>query len=348
MVVIRPVLDSDLEAVYSLSANANIGLTTLPHDKEVLARRIKESQRTFVFEPEKPKGETYLFVAEDTANHKLVGTSAIISKVGGFQPNYTYQIQTVTKESKLLNVCKEIQYFKLRIDHNGPSEIGTLFLSPEYRGRRNLGRLLSLSRFLFMAQFSHCFEAIVIAEMRGVIDDSGRSDFWEALGKHFFEVELKKADLMVMKDKSFIAELMPKHPIYLPLLPKEAQEVIGRAHRNTRPALHLLEQEGFKFTGEVDIFEAGPVVSCKVKKVRMVKESRIGRVDEIRSSIANSSEYIIANVNRMESFRACVGGVLIVADSSIALSHAAAKALKITIGDSVRYSPIRPISRIQK
>ena len=342
MVVIRPVVESDLEAIFKLSANAHVGLTTLPHDKGVLKRRIKESQRNFVFEPEKPGGETFLFVAEDTLEQKLIGTSAVISKVGGFLPNYTYQIQTVTKKSKLLNVYKDIQYLKLRIDHNGPTELGTLFLSPAYRGQRNLGRLLSLSRFLFVAQFSQCFEAVVIAEMRGVIDESGKSDFWEALGKHFFEVELKKADLMVMKDKSFIAELMPKHPIYLPLLPKKAQEVIGQAHRNTRPALRLLQQEGFAFTGEVDIFEAGPVVSCKVKNVRTIKESRVGKIKTINPHDTGAAEYIVATVSSMKSFRACLGSISILADSCIALSEAVAGTLKVTTGDSVRFSPARP------
>ena len=342
MVVIRPILDSDLEAIYDLSANAMVGLTSLPYDKEVLRRRIKESQRSFEFEPEKPGGDTYLFVAEDEVTKKLVGTSAVMSKVGGFQPNYTYQIQKVAKKSKLLNVRKEIQYLKLRTDHDGPSELGTLFLAPEYRGIRNLGRLLSLSRFLFISQFPQCFEAIVIAEMRGVIDEAGNSAFWEALGKHFFEVELKKADLMVMKDKSFIAELMPKHPIYIPLLPKKAQEVIGKAHKNTRPALHLLQQEGFTFSGEVDIFEAGPVVSCKVKDVRTVRYSRIGRVVETKISIDDPKDYMIANVETMKSYRACVGRVLILSNSDIALTEDVVKYLKISNNELVRYAPIRP------
>ena len=37
--------------------------------------------------------------------------------------------------------------------------------------------------------------------------------------------------------KGFIADLMPKLPIYVNLLSKEAQAVIGEVHDNTRPAL---------------------------------------------------------------------------------------------------------------
>ncbi|MFN3589050.1 MAG: arginine N-succinyltransferase, partial [Spirosomataceae bacterium] len=37
--------------------------------------------------------------------------------------------------------------------------------------------------------------------------------------------------------KVFIAELMPKYPIYVSLLSKEAQAVIGKVHEKTRPAL---------------------------------------------------------------------------------------------------------------
>ena len=52
-------------------------------------------------------------------------------------------------------------------EHNGPCEIGSLFLAPVHRGGHN-GRVLSLSRFLFMADHEHCFDPVVLAEMRGV------------------------------------------------------------------------------------------------------------------------------------------------------------------------------------
>src|SRR5436190_12290712 len=119
---------------------------------DVLSRRVKESVRSFSSVPDKPGGETYFFVLEDLDKKKVVGTAAIFSKVGGYQPFYTYKVCNVHKESRTLNVKKDNQYLQLVMIHNGPTELGTLFLLPEYRGSNN-GRLLSLSRFMFMAQY---------------------------------------------------------------------------------------------------------------------------------------------------------------------------------------------------
>ena len=94
-------------------------------------------------------------------------------------------------------------------------------------------------------------------------------------------MEFQQADRLSMKNKHFIAESMPTHPIYVPLLPKKAQEVIGKVHPNTEPALKLLESEGFAFNQEVDIFEAGPVVSCDKSEIRCVKESTSGRLHHL-------------------------------------------------------------------
>ncbi|HZN69665.1 MAG TPA: arginine N-succinyltransferase, partial [Tepidisphaeraceae bacterium] len=226
MLVIRPVSISDLDQLLALTASTGYGLTTLPADPQFLRKRILKSQRSFDGIGDRPAGETYLFVMEDAATGKVVGTSGVVSKVGGFEPFYAYRIETTVHESKFLGVRKEIQVLHLVAEHNGPCEIGSLFLSPEYRGGSN-GRLLSLSRFLFMADNEACFDPVVLAEMRGVVDAEGRSPFWDAVGKHFFHIDYPRADYLSVIDKRFIADLMPKHPIYITLLPPEAKAVIG-------------------------------------------------------------------------------------------------------------------------
>ncbi len=45
--------------------------------------------------------------------------------------------------------------------------------------------------------------------------------------------------------KVFIAELMPRFPVYVDLLPKDAQEVIGKMHPHTLPKKSKL---GFSFS----------------------------------------------------------------------------------------------------
>ena len=98
--------------------------------------------------------------------------------------------------------------------------------------------------------------------------------FWEALGRHFFAVDFTEADQQTTVNKAFIAELMPRHPIYTNLLPDEARNVIGVTHESTTPARHLLESEGFHYTGYVDIFDGGPLLETRVKDLRIVHDSR--------------------------------------------------------------------------
>jgi arginine N-succinyltransferase len=86
--------------------------------------------------------------------------------------------------------------------------------------------------------------------------------------------------LTAIGKKSFIAELMPRQPLYVAYLPDDAQEVIGQVHRSTLPARKLLEQEGMHYEGYVDIFDAGPVLQGRVKELRAVRDSVLTVVDE--------------------------------------------------------------------
>jgi arginine N-succinyltransferase len=339
MVVIRPVSMNDLDELVSLVALAGFGLTTLPADANLLGQRIEGSMRGFEKLRQEPEGEPYLFVMEDLTTGKVVGTCGVYSKVGGFEPFYAYRIEMTLHESKMLKVRKEIPTLHLDMNHNGPSEIGSLFLHPAYRGGGN-GRLLSIGRFMFMAEFKKFFDPNVIAEMRGVIDAQGRSPFWDAIGKHFFELELPRADYLSIVNKRFIAELMPKHPIYIPLLPAEAQAVIGKVHEQTAPALHVLESEGFTYNHMIDIFEAGPCVSTPLKKIRAIKESVRTKVSAIIEGPIESPTYIISNTHR--DFRACMGQVRIEKDESVTITKLTGLALRVKVGDKVRYVTAKP------
>ena len=340
MVVIRPITLDDLQAVEALTEFTGFGLTTLPRDKVLLRRRIRDSLHGFdkLVDEDPPGGETYLFVMEDQESQKVVGTSGIVSKVGGFEPFYAYRVETAIVESQQLNVRKEISTLHLVEQHNGPCEIGSLFLKPDFRKDGN-GRLLSLARFLFMADHREYFDPLVIAEMRGVVDDHGSAPFWDAVGKHFFDIDFPSADYLSMVNKKFIADLMPRHPIYIPLLPAEAQAVIGEVHEQTRPAMKLLEDEGFRRCGMVDIFEAGPVVRCPLKDIRSIAHSTRAIVEELTNQ-ATGLPMIVANTR--QDFRACKANVEILSGGGVRLDSAAATCLRVKAGESVRFVSPRP------
>jgi arginine N-succinyltransferase len=324
-----------------MSKFTQIGLTTLPHDKKILCNRILESLHSFSSDLDKPKGDPYLFVLEDISTHAVIGICGVLSKIGGFEPFYTYEIKTILKKSRHLNVKNEITYLRLLRVHNGPSEAGTLFLMPQAR-QNGAGRLLSLSRFLFIAQYRKRFEKRIVAEMRGYFDNNGKSPFWESVSRYFFPVEFEIADLMQMKDKSFIEDLIPEHPLYVALLPYAAQKVIGKIYKDTEPALHILEREGFKRTNEVSIFDAGPVVSAKVDEIRSVKDSRVAEIAGFVDSINSKNLYLIANVQSISHFRVAIGQLRKLRNQSIRVTKEVGSALCLKTSDQVRYVPLRP------
>lgn len=345
MVVIRPVRLSDLEPLLALASEAGVGLTTLPNDADILTRRIKKSLRSMEQIPDRPGGETYLFVMEDLATHKVVGASGIVSKVGGFEPFYAYKIKKQIAQSKELKVRKQIKVLHLVRQHNGPAEIGSLYLSPGYRGSaenpavRDNGRLLQLSRFLFLAEHREAFEPIVVSELRGLIDPLGRSAFWDALGRHFFDIEFRQADHLSVVSKRFIADLMPRHPIYIPLLPTEAQDAIGQVHESSKPAMKNLEAEGFHFCGMVDIFDAGPCLACRRDEIRTVRDSQTAKIEKIAAEPIESAMYLIGH-NGGEAFRACTAK-LAIEPNGIQLNAETAEALNVTLGQTVRFALLR-------
>ncbi|HEY1684960.1 MAG TPA: arginine N-succinyltransferase [Tepidisphaeraceae bacterium] len=376
MVVVRPIRLEDLQPLFELVKFTGFGLTTLPRDEALLRRRIEKSLVGFNAD-KSAQPRTYLFAMEDAG--QLIGICGVVSQVGGVEPFYTYRVQKNIIESKQLGVRKEIEALHLSVLKTGPSEIGSLFLSPQYRHDGN-GRLLSLCRFLFMADHLDYFNDTVIAEMRGVVDAQGNSPFWEAVGRNFFEVDFPKADYLSMDNKQFIADLMPKHPIYIPLLPKEARDVLGKVHPDTQPALKMLQSEGFADANMRDLFEGGPTIQCEVKKVRAIRESMKIPVGEIicasspspciqgegrgggtASAFRNDPlltpppEYkgrekgrsvpmIITNT-RLTDFRACKATVE-VRDGKARIESNVAEALQVKVGEPIRFVTGTPAQNV--
>ncbi len=191
----------------------------------------------------------------------------------------------MVRVSQKLNIQKQYQVLHLVNDYQGYSEVCTLYLSPEYRQHNN-GAFLSKVRFLFMAQFQQRFTEKVIAEMRGYTDSNDVSPFWRSLGVHFFKIDFEEADYLTAKaNKQFISDLMPRHPIYVSLLTKQAQEAIGKTHSKTRSALKILKRENFIFNQQIDIFDGGPVVEAQLSLIKTLRESKVYYLDGVVKTI---------------------------------------------------------------
>ncbi|MCY1429492.1 Arginine N-succinyltransferase subunit beta [compost metagenome] len=165
-------------------------------------------------------------------------------------------------------------------------------------------------------------------------DEEGRSPFWESLGRHFFKMEFSQADYLTgVGNKAFIAELMPKFPLYTCFLSEEARAVIGRVHPNTEPALAMLKAEGFSYQGYVDIFDAGPAIEAPTDKIRAIADSET-LVLAIGTPGDDAEPYLIHNRKREECRIAAAPAR--VAAGSLVVDAQTAKRLRLAAGASVR------------
>jgi arginine N-succinyltransferase len=339
MFIIRPIDQKDIDGIMKLLEKSGHGLTTLPKDPDVIKKRIRQSDRSFNHREEGPAGEDYLFIMEEFFTGKIVGVCAIISKIGGFMPYYFYRLEKTHHESKLIHIKNDVTVLHFHPVHNGPAEICSLYLDPEFRNSQN-GRFLSLSRFLFIAENRKFFEDQVIAEMRGMVNDQGHSPFWDAVGEKYIKMDFAKADHLYAKNRRFVEDLVPKQPVIANLLPEDAQFVIGKVHPNTEPAKRILEQEGFKFSGLVGLFEPGPVLIADVDNIRAIKESIVGDIKEIADKSFKSEDFIISRTNG--TFRSALGGVVKLKSGGYKISGVTAAALKLRLGDKIRFVSFRP------
>lgn len=334
MLVVRPIKPEDYPALYECAVESGHGFTSLPVDEDLLQRRIARAQEAFARETvSEPGEEGYLFVMEDTSTGTIAGCSGIEAAVGLSDAFYHYRQGTVVHHSKELGIYNALETLTLCNDYTGVSELCTLFLREPFRANQN-GRVLSRFRMLFMAEFKARFSDWVIAEMRGVSDEQGQSPFWKWLQAHFFSMDFTEADYLTgIGEKVFVAELMPQFPMYVKLLPKEAQEVIGKVHPQTTPALKMLESEGFRTRGYVDIFDAGPTVEAEVSNLRSVRESRRLEV-QVGTPSTTAQRYILCNTS-VANFRA--GQAVIDVNNDVAvIDEKTAAALEVSAGDKVR------------
>ena len=336
MKIIRPIQLGDLDALVQMAKSAGAGFTSLPPVPDYLRKKIELSLESFDAGGDKPGHQRYMFVLEETGSGEIGGCCAVEAACGLDEPFYNYHVGLTVHAMQSPKVYNQTHTLYLSNDLTGTSVLCSLYLRPEFRAD-GAGHLLSKSRFLFMAAFPQRFSDKVIAEMRGVSNEQGRSPFWEGLGRHFFTLEYSEAEHIVgMGNKAFIAELMPRHPIYTVLLPPEAQAVMGKVHPQTAPALKLLEQEGFRYQGYIDIFDGGPTVEAPRDIIRSIRRAR-----ELRHSVVEDTHgptYLVSN-GKLHDFR-CALAELMPETQSVAIPAELAQALKLGAGDSVRLSPL--------
>lgn len=342
MHIIRPIEEHDEDSLVQLAYGATIGLPTLPRDPNRLKAKLTNSLEAF--SAKSPfLHDQYLFVLEDLDTHTIGGCCAIHTSTKSPIPNYYYSLETIhipARSLELMPLEHQLLFPQAQIDES--SKICSLFLSKDCR-QSGLGRLLSLSRFLFIACHPERFEKKMSSEMRGVIDSSGKPPFWEAIGRHFCDIDCNVIQALYETERNIAGEIIPHFPIYCFLLPKEAQEAIGQVHSLTYPAMKMLQDEGFQHCNVIDIFDGGPHISASTADIRTIKTSKRAKVKAIirKRESSHIFEFRLLS-NTKINFRACYQEICLQDDESTAiLDKATAEAMQLDLGDEICFNTIR-------
>jgi arginine N-succinyltransferase len=329
---VRPAGNDDFQAIYEMAKLTGGGFTNLPPDRGALVDKIVRSQKSFERAGDEPSDDMFMFVLENVDTGQVRGTCQVFGMVGVHAPFYSYRMGTLTQTSKALGKTFRAQLLNLSTDLEGSSEVGGLFLHPGERAG-GLGMLLARSRYMFIKLHRQRFGRRVIAELRGVIDEGGGSPFWDAIAGKFFGMNFQEADeFNAAHGTQFIADLMPKTPIYTAMLPESARCVIGIPHPKGRAAMKMLEREGFQFDCYIDIFDGGPTMIAPTDQIRTVRESREMVLGAIADDVEGQSEMLATG--RLTSFRACCGDVAVAKSGEVTLSRSTAEMLEITPGNT--------------
>ena len=329
---VRPVRNGDFDAIYEMAKLTGGGFTNLPPDRGVLVDKIVRSEHAFAHEASEPGPDLFMFVLENVETGQIRGTCQIFGQVGTENPFYSYRISTLTQTSKALDRTFRAEMLNLVTDFDGCSEVGGLFLHPGARAG-GLGMLLARSRYLFMRLHRERFAAKVLAELRGVIDEGGGSPFWDAIAGRFFGMDFREADeFNATHGTQFIADLMPKTPIYTAMLPESARAVMAVPHPSGRAAMKMLEREGFAQDGYIDIFDGGPTMTVATDKIRTIREAREEALSDVAETAGPGHQMLVA-AGRLTGFACCYGRVGVREDGGAALDPKGAAMLGIGVGD---------------
>ena len=339
MLILRPCRMSDLPSVEQIAAASAVGVTSLPPDREKLYDKIRNSSHSLAAEVDVNGEEQYFFVLEDVTTGGIVGTSGIVASAGFHDRFYSYRNEIIVHASQELGVSNKIHSLHLCHDLTGLSLLTSFYIDPAFN-KTHWPQLLSRARMLFIAEHPDRFADKLAAENPGVCDDAGRSPFWDAVGRRFFNMDYPQAEqLSGGRSKTFIAELMPQYPIYVPLLPADAKLAIGQLHPVAELPFSILLEEGFEADTYIDIFDGGPTVEARMSTLRSIAGSRRLRVRRAQPPSGIRQSYLIANT-ATEEFRATIATLVMTDDEQLLIAPELADRLEVADGDDVRVTPL--------
>ena len=334
MFVVRPAELADVPALLALSQVATQGVHTLPRSKATIQKAVEQSVASFAALVDIPSDEAYFFVLENSAEGEIAGAAAINATAGASGTFFAFRNDVIQQVSRDLNISHSVHALTLCSDLSGCSQLSSFYVRDGERLARE-AELLSRARLLFAAIAPHRFGDKFFASLAGITDPAGRSPFWEALGRKFFQMDFLEAERTIegARNRTLIVELMPHYPVYVPLLPGEAQAAMGQVHAEGELPFQLLSQEGFQPDEFIDIFDGGPILQAHKSGLRSFGNSMRRRVAPAGEGGAVS--YLVASQDQTR-FRAILAQCpAMELSDSVQLAPNQMQALGVAAGDAV-------------
>lgn len=333
---IRQSYREDVEQV--LAVAEYLDTVNLPADRAHIEKILALSEKSFAAELPATERE-FLFVLEDLSTKRIIGTSIIYAQHGTRRaPHIFFRVENDERYSVTLDKHFVHQTLRIGYNYDGPTEIGGLILTPEYRhNTESLGKALSYVRFLFIRMHRELFRDKVLSELLPPLEQDGTSRLWEALGRKFTGLSYQDADLLSKDNKEFIHALFPDDPIHTELLPDDVRALIGQVGEETKPVERMLRKIGFEYAGQIDPFDGGPHFSSPTDQISVVKNARevivrtVGDADGERPWVVMATEL----AGQRPKFRAIGARVIPMEDGAMGISDDARRRLGVEDGQKV-------------
>jgi arginine N-succinyltransferase len=328
----------DVDALESMAAVSIPGVHTLPRTREKIIASVERSIASFAAHVDIPSEESYMFVLEDVAAGEIAGTSAIHASAGSNGTYFAFRNDVIQQVSRDLNISHSVHALTLCSELTSYSQLSGFYV----KNRDNPGpesALLSRARILFAVLAPHRFGDRFFVPLAGRLEADGQSPFWNALGRKFFKMDFLEAERIIggARNRTLIVELMPHYPVYVPLLPGDAQAAMGQIHPSGQLAFNLLTQEGFEADEYIDIFDGGPILQAHKHSLRSFAGSMVRRVEALDAPPATPDalvDYAVASGE--QHFRAItVACPPAETGEVVCLPRAALAALGVAPGDNV-------------
>ncbi|SIO92546.1 arginine N-succinyltransferase [Vibrio spartinae] len=305
MIIFRPAQLSDIQQIERLAHESGPMVYTLPAQRSHLIKKVERSIDSFRQAVFSPGEESYFFVLEETLTGQILGTGAINALAGYQEPFYALRNDVLIHSSRELNVHSRIHALTMTHDLSDHSQLCSFYVIPSLK-HSLYPALITLGRLLFMSIHPERFTTDWLAVIPGMADKQGRAPFWEHVGRKFFRIDYNQVEYYNgTRDKTFIAELMPHHPLYVPLIHEEAQAVMGQVHPDAALQCGLLSDQGFEPDKYVEIFDAGPILTANRNTLDLWQHHKLCRV-KVVESLPQRRKYLIG-VSHETDFRAVMG-----------------------------------------